>query len=511
MTLTADPDAAFRRGLGLPPLGGPSVYPTPLDLACAVDIRFRRTRALEIINDALVWAESTPDARLIIVMPPQEGKSTLVTRFCTTWALQRNPRRRCAITSYADRLARRWGRRIRNDIQSNAGQGDTLDLGLRVAADQRAADEWELSGTEGGVYTAGVGGSLVGRPVDWLVIDDPVKGRREAESQIVSEDLWEWWEGTASTRLAPGAPVILVLTRWHHADLAGRLMDAQPGVWRLVHIPAQADPDLCDPDPLDREWGEFMDSARGRTLEQWAKRKLDAGDEWDPQYQGNPAPPGGTTFDVSRLQRWTWGVTEHGESIRCGVHDWALSTCMRFATIDTATSTKTSADFTVASAWAIPPDGSLVLLDVVRDRLPPHRQVDAVRPLVARWKLDRVWVEPNLKSTELVRAATREGLPVDDVIADRSKELRAVLAARMLDRGEVWFPASHSEVDAVVREVDQFPNGAHDDFVDTFAYAANVRFEEWVPPSAPRVRRPVEREPEYGLDSAPVDYSRQEW
>ncbi len=512
MTITADPMAAFRRGLGIPPDGqGTRSFPTPLDLACALDARFRRTPALELINDALVWAESTLDARLIIVMPPQEGKSTLVTRYCTTWALQRDPARRCAITSYADRLARRWGRRIRNDITSHAGQGGMLDLGLRMAADQRAADEWELSASEGGVYTAGVGGSLVGRPVDWLVIDDPVKGRKEAESKVVSDDVWDWWEGSASSRLAPGAPVILVLTRWHHADLAGRLMDEQPGVWRLVHIPAQADPEVLTPDPLDREWGEFMQSARGRTLEQWAKRKVDAGEEWEPLYQGNPRPPGGSVFDVTKLQYWLPGRDERGEGIACGQTIWPLQSCFRFGTVDTATSTATSADFTVACAWAVPPDGSLVLLDVVRDRLPPHKQIDVVRPLVQRWQLSRVKVEPNLKSTELVRAAVREGLPVEDVIADRSKELRATLAAKAVDRAHVWFPARHRLLDVIVREVDQFPNGRHDDFVDNLAYAENTRFEEWVPPSAPPRTRPPERPADMGLDVAIADPMRQEW
>jgi predicted phage terminase large subunit-like protein len=488
---------------------GEGGFASPLDLACAGDPRFVRTPALELVNEALVWAERTPDARLIITLAPQEGKSSLASRWCTTWALQRNPRRRVAITSYADRLARRWGRRVRNDIAVLSGDGN-IDLGLRMAPDQKAADEWELLGTEGGVYTAGVGGSLTGRPVDWLLIDDPVKGRKEAQSQVVSEDVWEWWQGTASARLAPGAPVIVILTRWAHDDLAGRLMVEQPGVWRVVHIPAQCDPAVLAPDPLGRAPGEFMVSARGRTVEQWERRKEDAGDEWQPLYQGDPKPPGGQTFDITKIQHWTWGTDHLGrDAIRCGVRVWALADCFRFGTIDTASSTKTSADFTVASAWAVPPDGSLVLLDVVRDRLPPHKQIDAVRPLVARWQLGTVKVEPNLKSTELVRAAVREGLPVEDVVADRSKELRATLAAQQMDRGMVWFPAGHRLLDVITREVDEFPNGRHDDFVDTLAYAANTRFEEWVPPSGSAPRPPV-REPDYGLGSI-VDPMRQEW
>ncbi len=492
---------------------GAEQFGSPLDLAVAVDPRMVRTPALELINDALVWAERTPDARLIITCPPQESKSTTCTRFGSLWALSRNPDRRIAITSYADRLARRWGRRIRNDIVSNSGGRGVLDLGLRLAPDQKAADEWELAGADGGVYTAGVRGSLTGRQVSWLLIDDPVKDRRDAESQVISDDVWDWWESTASTRLAPGAPVCLVMTRWRHDDLAGRLLAAQPGVWRVVHIPAQADPEALEPDPLGRQPGEFMASAQRRTQEQWEARKRDAGDEWEPMYQGNPASPGGQVFDSSRIKYWTAARNGNGEAIACGQQVWPLSSCMRFATVDTALSTAASADFTVASAWAIPPDGSLVLLDVVRDRLPPHRQIDVVLPLMQRWGLARVKVEPSLKSTELVRELVREGLPVEDVIADRSKTLRAAPAARRVDQGLVWFPAEHRLLDVILREVDQFPNGRHDDFVDTLAYAAATRFEEWVPPAvAPRASpSPARTALDYGLDVMIADPMRQEW
>src|SRR6185369_8343760 len=144
--------------------------------------------------------------------------SQRVSRWFPLWLLLRNPDLRIAIVSYADALARRWGRAIRNEITAHP------ELGLRVRADTAAAHEWQLDGYDGGVVTAGIGAGLTGRPVDVLIIDDPVKGYAEADSEVFREAAKDWWRGTGSARLAEGAPVVLVMTRWHQDDLAGFLL-----------------------------------------------------------------------------------------------------------------------------------------------------------------------------------------------------------------------------------------------------------------------------------------------
>jgi len=145
---------------------------------------------------------------------------------------------------------------VRNDIIARP------ELGLQVRSDTSAAHEWQLEGHDGGVYTVGIGGALTGRPIDGvLVIDDPLKGRAEADSAVFREACIEWWQETGSTRLAPGTPVIVVQTRWHEDDLAGWLPRHDEG-WQAVNIPAQADHDpLFGSDPLGREPGEYLDSA----------------------------------------------------------------------------------------------------------------------------------------------------------------------------------------------------------------------------------------------------------
>ena len=179
-------------------------YPTPGILARHINHHTKQTPALDLIDQALVQALNTPDARLIISMPPQEGKSVRVAGDFPVWALMQNPDCRIVTASYGADLATRNGRAIRRRITSN-------DLGLTIASDNGAVGDWTLDGHEGGVFSIGIGGGVTGRPADMLIIDDPIKSRAEAESSAYRERVWDWWTDEASARLAPGAPVVLIM------------------------------------------------------------------------------------------------------------------------------------------------------------------------------------------------------------------------------------------------------------------------------------------------------------
>jgi hypothetical protein len=275
-------------------------WASPLDMACDLNPSLVRTPALELINDALVTLANTPDGRLVVTMPPQEGKSELCSRAFPVWLLHRDPDFRYVTASYEAGVARRLSRRARDDVDLH---GDAL--GLAVRPDVSSQHEWQIAGHEGGVYAVGVGGALTSRPADGIGVDDPVKGREQADSVTYRERAWDWWTETASTRLAPGAFVLVVLTRWHPDDVAGRLIaedEALPAGerrWRVLHIPAQCENPASD--PLGREPGEYMISARGRTTEQWDRIKTTVGARaWAALYQGRPAPLEGGVW------LWEW-------------------------------------------------------------------------------------------------------------------------------------------------------------------------------------------------------------
>lgn len=205
----------------------------------------------------------TAERILVIEAPPRHGKSELISRHLPTWYLGRYPNRRVMLTSYGDKLARHFGRTVRDALDARADW-----FGINgVRADVKAADEWDLAAPYyGGMLTAGVGGPLTGRGCDLLIVDDPIKNAQDAISETVRDTHWDWFRSTALTRLEPRAFVVLMQTRWHEDDLAGRVirLAGQPelegfGVRRL-HLPALAKaqdemPD-CLPDPLGREPGE---------------------------------------------------------------------------------------------------------------------------------------------------------------------------------------------------------------------------------------------------------------
>lgn len=288
----------------------------PLDLACELNPDTIRTPALELISEALERAVTQPGTRLIISVPPQEGKTTLV-QHAIVRKLQRHPHRRNAIASYNSDLATDSGRAVRQKIDGNGSRatdpitGQRLPdaLGVAVAHDHGAAGNWSLSGHVGGLYCIGVGGGLTGRPVDGLfVVDDPIKDMKSADSKATRDAVWSWWTSVGEARFGPSTSIVVIQTRWHEEDLAGRLAAADAEMpdgereWEIINIPALADGRT--PDSLHRPAGEWLTSARLRTVEHWAAIRRRVGERvFGALYQGTPTPLAGGIFEQDWIDR----------------------------------------------------------------------------------------------------------------------------------------------------------------------------------------------------------------
>ena len=264
--------------------------PTGLDLATKHDPTIVRTPAIDLLNQRLRETMTTPGGRLVVSIPPQEGKTTILRWSCAHHLID-CPDDRLVYVSYAAGLARTSGRITRGLISTHGSR-----WGLSISGDHADAADWELHGHRGGMLTAGRDGSITGRPAEGVVIDDPLKNRKEADSPVILASLHTLWESVIRPRLAPGAWVVVVQTRWSEHDLAGRFADEG---WPVVNIPALADGKA--PDALRRPVGAFLVSARGRAEQDWVKTRADVGErEWAALYQGMPAPPAGGIF----LQEW---------------------------------------------------------------------------------------------------------------------------------------------------------------------------------------------------------------
>lgn len=438
-------------------------WDTPGQLAHTLDPRITQTPALTLIDNELTRLWDTPDDRLILSMPPQEGKSQRASRAFPLWALTRNPDTRIAIASYEANVARRWGRAIRDDITNHH---TTLHLAIRD--DVSAQHEWQLDGHDGGVFTSGVGGPLTGRPVDLMIIDDPVKDRIQADSQIYRDRVWDWWTDTVATRLAPGAPVVLILTRWHHDDLAGRLINSNTG-WRVLNIPAQCD--NPDTDPLGRRLDEFMISARGRTQSQWEARKRAAGPHtWASLYQGHPTPrtSGVLPADWPRDLHPIWIERDDGTRWVPGADEVIQSWDLTFK--DAATS-----DFVVGQVW-VRIGTRIHLLDQTRGRYSFTATLQAIRDMTARWpQAVAKLVEDKANGPAVINSLTAEIPGIIPVEPTGSKYARAVAASPFCAAGNVHLPDSSWApwVVALTDEIGSFPAGTHDDQVDALTQAVN--------------------------------------
>lgn len=419
-----------------------------------------------MLDQALMDAESGKDPWLIFTMPPQEGKSQRVSRTFPLWCQLRDPSRKVAVVSYADGLAYRWSRQDRDDIAFSP------DLGLAISPKVGAGGEWELDGFRGGMIATGISGGLTGRPVDVLVIDDPLKDQKEADSVITRQTCKNFWHSVASTRLPEKSIVIIVMTRWHEDDLAGYLMETQPGDFRLINIPAQADhdPNKGEVDVLGREPGEYMISTRERTDEGWEKRKRSMGERaWLALCQGRPSRVDGNIFKRHHWIQEPLKAVERSDGtwFATGMDEVAMTWDMTFKDTD-------GSDYVVGQVWGRR-GPKMHFLDEVRERMEFPETVAAFVSLVAKWPQAKVKLIEDKANGPAVIAALREKIggiiavtPVD------SKLARARAVSPFVEAGDVYIPnvITYPFSAAFMEELAGFPNAAHDDRVDAFSQLA---------------------------------------
>lgn len=440
---------------------------TPGTLAKALNPKTVQTPALDLIDAELQRLVDTPDGRLIVILPPQEGKSTRVVRDFITWVLKHRPWTRVVGASYGQTLANRNGRAVRNTITTRP------ELRMRIAPDSGSVSEWELAGHDGGLLSVGVGGGLTGRPADLLVIDDPIKNRQEADSEVYRENVWDWWTDVASTRLAPGAPVVLILTRWHDDDLAGRLTAAEDGhLWKVLRIPAEADHDPAqgESDPLGREPGEFLESARGRTAEQWRAIRTRVGTRtWQALYQGRPSSAQGTIFKRDKWKFYDaplWIERADGARIIPNFDDLLISWDMTFKDTE-------GTDRVAGGVW-MRRGADAFLLDWVVDRMDFVRTLREFRILAARWPQAVLkLVEDKANGSAVISMLNRSVPGIVPEEPDGGKVARAVAVSPLQESGNLWLPAPEMvpAVGEYIEELAAFPTGVFDDLVDMTSQA----------------------------------------
>lgn len=404
----------------------------------------------------------------MLFLPPGSAKSTYATVVGPSWAMGRKPGFKVIGVSYGSDLARKFGRRMRS-IAKQPAFNALFDT--EISAESSAADEWALG--NGSEYMGGgILSGITGNRADFAPIDDPIKGRQEADSEVTRKRTLEAYQDDILTRLKPGGSVMLTQTRWHMDDLAGAILpeaysgesgmiDCRDGnTWEVICIPAQAE--RLD-DPLGRKIGEYI-WPEWFTEDHWDTfRRIPR--TWSALYQQRPAPDSGDYFK----REWLYTVDHlppRESMLVYGGSDYAV--------------TANGGDYTVHAVIGLDPQGNPWLLDLWRKQASSDVWVDAFCDLVLKWK-PVGWAEetgqiksgvgPFLLKRMMEKAAyvAREQFATRGDKAVRAQSFRGLIATRGL---RVLKDAPF--LTDLISEMMSFPVGVHDDQVDALGLIGQI-------------------------------------
>lgn len=401
-------------------------------------------------------------SRLIVMMPPRHSKSETTTVKFPGWYLGKHPDRRIIIASHTASLAARFSMRTRNDF----GQYAPAVWGLNVNPDVSAMYRWDVLDEKadpgrppGGMLAAGIGGPITGQGAHLAIIDDPLKDAEAAASKLQRDAMWDWYRFVLRTRLFPNAAVILVLTRWHEDDLAGRLLkaakeDPKADQWAILRLPALAEED----DPLDRVPGQALWPEQYDETALEATRASVGSYVWAALYQQRPQPAEGGIIK----RGWWKFYREPPGAFDEIIQSWDM----------TFNDTKVS-DYVVGQVWGRK-GADKYLLDQVRDRMDFPTTIQAVKSLSSKWpQAVAKLVEDKANGPAVISTLKHEIAGLIPVEPQGSKEARAYAVSPHIEAGNVHLPdpAKAAWIHDFLEECTAFPGAAHDDQVDAMTQA----------------------------------------
>ena len=325
-------------------------------------------------------------------------------------------------------------------------------LGFTVSADSAAAGRWETS-TGREYYAAGAGVGIAGFRAKLGIIDDPFRGRSDAESKTVRDRIWDWYNDDFDTRIVPGGHQILIMTRYHDDDLAGRLLRSDRG-WDVLSLPAIAG----DNDALGRQPGEWLWEGEYGYADQ-LRNKYATSDSrsWASLYQQDPVPDEGTYFEERWLHHYDF-LPPKSRLRFYGASDYAV--------------TSGGGDYTVHIVVGIDPKGHLYVVDLWRGQTDSREWVQAWIDLVRKWK-PAEWAEEGgqIRSSigpflEMEAGRQRAYTYRRQFPSKHDKAVRAQSIRARMSMGGLYLPDKAPWLDSFEHEVLRFPSGVHDDQVD---------------------------------------------
>jgi len=411
------------------------------------------------VAKGLEMVENGKIKRLIIEMPPRHGKSQLATINFPAWYLGRNPTKEIITASYSGDLAVDFGSKTRDLVNSDIYK-EIFETTLKE--DEKSKGKW-MTKEGGGYISTGVGGPITGRGANIFIIDDPIKNREEADSEVMREKIWNWYLSTAYTRLEKDGAVVIIATRWHMDDLVGRILkQEQEGgeEWYLISFPA-----IAEEDEEFRKTGEALWSQKYDLIALENIKKTIGPYEWASLYQQKPI------LTESQEFKREWIQTRTEQEVR------VLNT-RNYLTIDPALSKKASADYTGFCDNAVDRE-NMWNLKAWREKLDPKDLVEKIFFLHSQRHYEKIGIEKTAYTDGLKPYIDEEMrkrntfLPIEPLKhQETAKEIRIRgLIPRYAARSIVHIKG---ECHALEEEMFTFPKGMTDDVIDATAYQLQI-------------------------------------
>jgi predicted phage terminase large subunit-like protein len=409
----------------------------------------------KIMADAFERVANGELKRLIINMPPRHTKSEFASFLLPAWFLGKFPHKKIIQTAHTAELATGFGRKVRNLVSSEQYQ---KVFSTKLSSDSKAAGRWNTH--MGGDYFAiGVGGAVTGKGADLLIIDDPHSEQEAKQANpAVFDGVYEWFTSGPRQRLQPGGAIIIVMTRWSKRDLTGQILknSDKDGVdqWEVIDFPAI----MPNGNPL---WPGF-----------WSKTALEAlkaelpVSKWEAQYQQNPTSEEGA---IIKREHWMVWDKKHPPDCEYIIQSW-----------DTAFEKNNRADYSACTTWGVfqHPNkngdlkANIILLDAFKERMEfPDLKRKALE-VYREYEPDTLIVEKRAAGAPLIYEMRKMGIPVAEYTPgkgnDKISRVNAISA--LFESGMVWCPETRW-AEEVMDELASFPNGDHDDLVDSSSQA----------------------------------------
>lgn len=412
-----------------------------------------------LMTNELFTPEGNPVKILCLSMPPQHGKSMLITQTYPSYYLMKNPNDKTIIISYGDDLARLFGRKNKEKIKEFGAELFGYELGKNTDTDM------DIKGHRGSIISRGIMAGITGQSADLIIIDDPIKSAIEANSEVYRNRIWEEFLNSIYTRLSAKGKIVIIQTRWHEDDLIGRVMNELSDKSLYINIPLEAE----ENDPLGREPGDSLFPEIGKDKEWLESTKKvymtkEGQRSWLALYQGRPTAQDGNLVKRDYFKYYSIMPEQFDQVLQ----SW-----------DCTFKDSDGSDYVVGQVWGRKGPNKY-LLDMVRARMGFPTTMNAILNMTRKWPQAYMkLIEDKANGSAIIQVLSRKVEGIMPVTPKESKLARVQSILPQIECGNVYLPIGAAWLEEFIDECCKFPNGKHDDMVDAMSQALSKMLNEY--------------------------------